>query len=223
MASPAVDGRPQRSVLTFGRVDRARITVRYQVGPEGPAYQQFLLDLPLPEADASGAQVTGYETRILAALEPLLSAGRVEPWEYALHQHCWHTSHGEAAGALGLELMLITGGMEAATFEEAKEAVRGSFGEVLADLGVPGAGPTSRDDAVRIARDAVAEAYDTDVDALALTTEEHQPDADAWTVGLRTIGADEYDVVVGLVAGYAGSLGLRHVDRSEVSDSVGSE
>jgi hypothetical protein len=42
-------------------------------------------------------------------------------------------------------------------------------------------------------------------------------------VGLRSTAGDEYDVVVGLVDGYAGSVRVRHEERIEVFDSVGSE
>ena len=40
---------------------------------------------------------------------------------------------------------------------------------------------------------------------------------------LRTTSGDGYDVVVGLVDGYAGSVRVRHEGRIEVFDSVGSE
>ena len=37
---------------------------------------------------------------------------------------------------------------------------------------------------------------------------------------LRTTGGDEYDVVVGLVDGYAGSVRVQHAARIEVFDSA---
>jgi hypothetical protein len=49
----------------------------------------------------------------------------------------------------------------------------------------------------------------------------HHPAANSWTVGLRTTTRESYDVVVGLVEGYAGSVRVRHQERIEASDSVG--
>jgi hypothetical protein len=62
-----------------------------------------------------------------------------------------------------------------------------------------------------------------DPDELSLNAEEHHPSENSWAVGLRTPAGDEYDVVVGLVDGYAGSVRVRHGERIEVSDSVGFE
>ena len=66
-------------------------------------------------------------------------------------------------------------------------------------------------------------AYGLDPDTLTLSAEEHHRAANSWTVGLRTTMGDEYDVVVGLVDGYAGSVRIRHGRRTEIFDSVGSE
>jgi hypothetical protein len=42
-------------------------------------------------------------------------------------------------------------------------------------------------------------------------------------VRLRTAAGEEYEVVVGFVDGYAGSVRVQHEQRIEVSDSIGSE
>jgi hypothetical protein len=49
MGTHAVDS--SRPLLTFGRVDLVRIQVGYRASPEDRVYQQFLLDLSVPEAD----------------------------------------------------------------------------------------------------------------------------------------------------------------------------
>ncbi len=98
-----------------------------------------------------------------------------------------------------------------------------AFHDLLTVAERPASSPTSRDAAVLQARRSVAAAYDEDPDALSLSSEEHRPSENAWTVGLRTTGGDEYDVVVGLVDGYERSVRVRHTERIEVSDSVGSE
>ena len=56
-----------------------------------------------------------------------------------------------------------------------------------------------------------------------LNVEEHRPAENSWTIGLRATAADQYEVVVGFVDGYAGSVRVRHDRRIEVSDSIGSE
>jgi hypothetical protein len=58
---------------------------------------------------------------------------------------------------------------------------------------------------------------------LSLRAEEHHPGENSWSVGLRTEAGDEYDVVVGFVDGYAGSVRVWHEGRIEVSDSLGAE
>ena len=69
----------------------------------------------------------------------------------------------------------------------------------------------------------LATAFGLDPDTLTLSAEEHHRAANSWTVGLRTTTGDEYDVVVGFVDGYAGSVRIRHGRRTEIFDSVGSE
>ena len=81
MSSGAVDGRSSRRVLTFGRVDFLRVQVGYRVGPEGPAYEHFLLDLPVPEPDRDGAPGLD-EDRLLAALDPVVFVGADAPRHY---------------------------------------------------------------------------------------------------------------------------------------------
>src|SRR5690242_9577884 len=70
----AVDEPPVRSVLTLGRVDVVRIQVGYRARPDGPAYQQFLLDVPVPRTDADDADPVDQD-RVLSALEPALYVG----------------------------------------------------------------------------------------------------------------------------------------------------
>ena len=89
--------------------------------------------------------------------------------------------------------------------------------------GQPEPTPTSRDAAILRARRAAATAYAVDPDTLSLSAEEHHPTENSWTFKLRTTAGDAYEVVVGFVDGYAGSVRVRHEQRIEVSDSIGSE
>jgi len=89
--------------------------------------------------------------------------------------------------------------------------------------GQPEPTPTSRDAAILRARRGAATAYAVDPDTLSLSAEEHHPTENSWTFKLRTTAEDAYEVVVGFVDGYAGSVRVQHEQRIEVSDSIGSE
>jgi hypothetical protein len=223
MASHTADQHASRPLLTLGRVDRVQVQVGYRATPDGPAYQQFLLDLPVPEADNAGAQDALDERRVLAALEPVLYVGDDAPRHYSLHQHRWHTSWGPSPGGLDIGVLVTTGTRTAAVVEASYRAVTRAFRELLEAAGPPDSTPISRDAAVLRARRSVATAYALDPDALSLSAEEHHAAENSWTVGLRTIDGDEYDAVVGLVDGYAGSVRVLHEERFEAFDSVGAE
>lgn len=223
MASNAADDRSSRPLLTLGRVDRVRVQVGYRVRPDGPAYQQFLLDLPVPGADGAGDGQGLDEPVLLAALEPVLYAGADAPRHYSVHQHRWHTSWGPSPGALDVGILVTTGTRTTAVTEAAQQSVTRAFRDLLGIAGAPEPSPTSRDAAVLRARRSVAAAYALDPDALSLSAEEHHPATNSWVVGLRSAAGDRYAVVVGLVDGYAGSVRVRHEARSEVFDAVGSE
>ena len=108
MASDAVgEHSSRRPLLTLGRVDRVRVQVGYRARPDGPAYEQFLLDVPVPETAGVAEQLD--ESRVLAALEPVLYAGAGPARHYSLHQHRWHTSWGSSPGALEIGLLVTTG------------------------------------------------------------------------------------------------------------------
>jgi hypothetical protein len=223
MASDDVRERSPRPLLTLGRVDLLRVQVGYRARPDGPAYQQFMIDLPVSEADSARDQDAFDESRVLAALEPVLYADAGAPRHYSLHSHRWHTSWGPSPGALDLGLLVTTGTRTAAISDAWQHGVTRAFRELLEMAGRPEPTPTSRDAAILLARRSAASAYALDPDALSLSAEEHHRAENSWTVGLRTTAGDEYDVVVGLVDGYAGSIRVRHGERSEVFDSVGSE
>jgi hypothetical protein len=220
MARDAVKG-GAGPLLTLGRLDRVRVQVGYRARPDGPAHQQFLLDLPLPEAAAG--QEAFDETRVLAALEPVLFVDATAPRHYSLHQHRWHTSWGPSPGALDVGLLVTTGSRSTALSETPLVGVTRAFRDLLDLVGRPQPTPTSRDAAVLQARRGAATAYALDPETLSLSAEEHHPSANSWEVALRSAAGDEYDVLVGVVDGYAGSVRVRHVDRIEVFDAVGSE
>ena len=98
-----------------------------------------------------------------------------------------------------------------------------AFRDLMELAGQPEPTPTSRDAAILRARRGAATAYAVDPDTLSLSAEEHHPTENSWTVRLRTTARDAYEVVVGFVDGYAGSVRVRHEQRIEVSDSIGSE
>jgi len=218
MATDAVDEPSPRPLLTLGRVHRLRVQVGYRARPDGPAYQQFLLDVAVAEA-----RDTLDESHVLAALEPVLYAGTHAARHYSLHQHRWHTSWGPSPNALEIGLLVTTGTKTAAASEASVDGVARAFHDLLEIVGPPEPVATSRDAAIQRSRHAAATAYAVEPDALQLTKEEHHPAENSWRVGLRTAAADEYDIVVGLVDGYAGSVRVRHASRIEVHDSVGSE
>jgi len=222
MTSQAVDS--SRPLLTLGRVDLVRVQVGYRASPDDRAYQQFLLDLSVREADSAHDQDAFDERPILAALEPVLYAGAEVPRHYSLHQHRWHTSWGASPGALEIGLLVTTGTRTtAAVSEAAHEGVTRAFRDLMEVAGRPEPTPTSRDAAILRARRGAATAYAVDPDALSLSAEEHHPAENAWTLRLRTTPGHEYDVVVGFVDGYAGSVWVRHEQGIEASDSIGSE
>ena len=215
MTSPSVD--PPRRLLTLGRVDRVRVQVGFRAGPEDRPYQQFLLDLSVPEAAFD-------ERQALAALEPVLYAGSEAPRHYSLHQHRWHTSWGLSPGALDIGLLVTTGTRTTAAISQAShDSVTRAFRDLMEVAGRPQPTPTSRAAAIVRARRGAAAAYGVDPDAMSLSAEEHYPAENSWTVRLRTTAGDVYEVVVGIVDGYAGSVRVRHEHRLEVSDSIGSE
>lgn len=223
MATPAAADPPTGPLLTLGRVHRVRVQVGYRASPDGPAYQQFLLDLPVPEPGSDVGRGVLDESRLLAALEPALFAGAARPRHYSLHQHRWHTSWGASPGALEIGLLVTTGTRVAALSDAAQEGATRAFRGLLELAGGPSPSPISRDAAVQRAVQSAAAAYGLDPTTLSLSAEEHHPAQGSWTVGLRTTTGEEYDVVVGLVGGYAESVRVRHSAGTEVIDSVGAE
>jgi hypothetical protein len=222
MASHPVDS--TQRLLTLGRVDRVRVQVGFRARPDDRPYQQFLLDLSVPESDSTGEHDAFDERRALAALEPVLYAGAEAPRHYSLHQHRWHTSWGASPGALELGLLVTTGPLTTAAISAAShDSVTRAFHDLMEVAGRSPSTPTSRDAAILRARRGAATAYALDPDAMSLSAEEHHPAENSWTVGLRTTAGDQYEVVVGFVDGYAGSVRVRHERRTEVSDSIGSE
>jgi hypothetical protein len=223
MTNHAVDS--SHPLLTLGRVDLIRVQVGYRSSPDDRAYQQFLLDLTVPEADSAHDQDAFDERLALAALEPVLYAGAAAPRHYSLHQHRWHTSWGASPGALEFGLLVTSGTRKpaAAVSVASHEGVMRAFRDLMEVAGQPEPTSTSRDAAILRARRGAATAYAVDPDALSLSAEEHHPAENSWTLRLRGSAGDEYEVVVGFVDGYAGSVWVRHEQRIEVHDSIGSE
>jgi hypothetical protein len=222
MGTDAVD--PSRPMLTFGRVDLVRVQVGYRAGPEDPAHQQFLLDLPVLESANARDRDAFDERLVLGALESVLHAGADAPRHYSLHQHRSHTSWGASPGAMDIGLLVTTvTRTTAATSEALLDGVTHAFRELMEVAGRPEPTPTSRDAAILRARRGAATAYAVDPDRLSLSAEEHHPSENSWTFMLRTTADDAYEVVVGFVDGYAGSVLVRHEERIEVSDSIGAE
>ncbi len=221
MATDAGD-RPstRRPLLTLGAVHRLRVQVGYRARPDGPAHQQFLLDVPVP---GLVAQEAFDGARVLAALEPVVYAGADTPRHYSIHEHRWHTSWGPSPGAVEIGVLVTTGSRSEAVSEAPVDGVTRAFRDLLELVGRPRPVPTSRDAAIQRARDAAATAYAVEAGALSLSTEEHHLATGSWRLRLRTTSGDGYDVVVGLVDAYIGSVRVRHAGRTEVYDSVGSE
>jgi hypothetical protein len=222
MGTHAVDS--SRPLLTFGRVDLVRVQVGYRASPEDLAYQQFLLDLSVLEAINARDRDAFDERLALSALEKVLYAGADAPRRYSLHQHRWHTSWGASPGAMEIGLLVTTGTRATAASSEAPlDGVIRAFRDLMEMAGQPQPTPTSRDAAILRAQRGAATAYAVDPDTLSLSAEEHYPTANSWAFKLRTTAGDAYEVVVGFVDGYAGSVRVRHEQRIEVSDSIGSE
>lgn len=222
MASDPVDS--TRPLLTLGRVDLIRVQVGFRTSHEDRAHQQFLLELSVPEAASGGGRSSFDERLVLAALEPVLLADGGSPRHYSLHQHRWHRSWGESPSALELDLEVTTGTRAtAAASTSLEDGVTLAFRSLMEVAGQPDPTPTVRDAAILRARHGVATAYAVATDALSLSVEEHHPADNSWTIGLRSATGDEYDVLVGFVDGYAGSVRVRHDQRIEASDSIGNE
>lgn len=221
MTSHAADEGSPGPLLTLGRVDRVRVQVGYRASPEDPAYDQFLLDVAVPEADVGDPRDAVDERRILAALEPVLYVDTEAPRHYSLNQHRWHTSWGASPAAMEIGLLVTTGVRSAAVSEAALDSVTSAFRDLLrlADPSQPT--PASREAALLRARRSAATAFALDADALTVSTEMHDPSANSWRVGLRTTTGESYDVVVGFLDGYAGSVHVRHQEPMEALDSLG--
>ena len=222
MASDEVDS--SRPLLTLGQVDLMRVQIGYRPSPDEPAYLQFLLDLAVAEVHSASDRGGFDEQLALAALEPALYASAGAPRHYSLHQHRWHSSWGASPGALELGLLVTTGATATAAVRAALQgSATRAFRGLIDVVGRPDAVPTSRDAAIRRARRGAATAYSVDPDALLLKAEEHHAAENSWTVSLGTEPGEEYEVVVGFVDGYAGSVRVWHDRRIEVSDSIGAE
>ncbi|RYP86304.1 hypothetical protein EKO23_10155 [Nocardioides guangzhouensis] len=222
MASDAVDS--SRSLLTLGQVDLVRVQVGYRANPDDLPFVQFLLDLSVPETHGVHDE-GGFDERLaVAALEPALYVGSGAPRHYSLHQHRWHSSWGASPGALELGLLVTTGtGPTAPVRVAVEDSVTCAFRGLMAVVGEPAASVTSRDAAIRRARRGAATAYSVDPEALTLRAEEHHPAENSWTISVATELGEEYEVVVGLVDGHAGSVRVWRERPIEVTDSLGAE
>lgn len=220
MGTHGVDS--SRPLLTFGRVDMVRVQVGYRVGPEDLAHQQFLLDLSIPEAVETRDRDVFDERLALRALESALYAGADVPSHYSLHQHRRHTSWGASPGVMEIGLLVTTGTKTtAASSGGPLDGVSRAFRELMEVAGQPEPTPTSRDAALLRARRGAETAFAVEPDTLSLSAEEHHPSENCWTFTFRAPPADAYEVVVGFVDGYAGSVRVRHEQQIEVSDSIG--
>jgi hypothetical protein len=216
MAMHQAAARSTRPLLTLGRIDRIWIQVGFRMTPTAQAYEQFLLDLTL---DEERSQLE--EAAVVSALEPILYAGDGPPRHYSLHQHRWSTSWGPSPGALELGLLITTS--HRSRRDTDSTVVGEAFRALLGLAGLSATEPITRDAAVVGARRAAEAAYGIDQGARRLTFEMHDVDARAWRIGLRDQISGEYDVVVGLVDGYARAIRVRHEAGVEVVDSVGSD
>jgi hypothetical protein len=222
MASPAVGDRSSESLLRLGPVSRVRVQVGYRDRPDGSPYEQFLLDLPLPEEDIPPGDSFD-ERPYLAALDPVVRAGHDVPRHYSLHVHRWHTTWGPNTGAFEIGVTVTAGRRAPGMARAAADAVLEAFRALLDLAGRPETPALTRDAAIVGARHGVAGAYGVDAETLSLTAEEHHAARQAWSLGLRTADLDRYSVLVGLVDGFAGSVHVRHERPPEVIDSVGTE
>jgi hypothetical protein len=215
MASAATGDRLPPPLLSLGRIDRLRVQVGFRRRPTGPPYEQFLLDCPV--SDDIGAAVD--EAGVLAALERILHTGDDAPPHYSVHQHRWHTSWGASPGALEIGLTVTLPAVDPARLD----AVSSAFRQLLSVAGeVPGT-PTPRDQAIVRARASITAAYSVDAEALSLNSEEHHAAENAWNLELHSKRGEEFEVVVGFVEGYVGSVRARRRSAAEVVDSIGSE
>jgi hypothetical protein len=221
MTSPAVNDGSARPLLTLGTLDRVRVQVGYRPSPEDPAYEHFLLDLSVPDALGVDGHDPLDERGVLAALEPVLYIGAAAPRHYSLHQHRWHTSWGLSPATLEIGLLVTTGRRTAAVAEAAHDSTTRAFRDLLALADPREPAPTAREAAILQARRSTATAFAVALEALTVSTEMHHPAENSWRVGLRTSAGENFDVVVGLVDGYAGSVRVRHQERVEAFDSVG--
>lgn len=204
---------------TFGGVHELRVRVGYRRRADGSAFQQYLLDLPVHDEDERPFE----DARVLATLGPVLYAGADAPRHHVLHQQRWHTSWGASPDRVEVSLLVTTATPTSEVVKAMDDAVIHAFRDLMELTGRPKAEPLSRDDALRRARHSAATAYEVDPDSLWLGAEQHHPDEDSWTVGLRTDEGEQYDVRLGFVDGYAGSARVVHARPIEVSDSLGSE
>lgn len=201
----------------FGGVRQLRVQVGYRPRSDGSALQQYLLDLPVEDEGEHPFD----DARVLAILGPVLHAGADAPRHYVLHQQRWHTSWRTSPDRVEICLLVTTAASDVVKARD--DAVLHAFRDLMELIGRPESEPLSRDDALRRARHSAATAYQVDPDSLWLGAEEHHPDEDSWTVGLRTDEGEQYDVHLGFVDGYAGSARVVHARPIEVSDSLGSE
>ena len=129
---------PPDRLLTLGRVDWVRVQVGFRASPDDRPYQQFLLDLSVPEADSARANDAFDERQALALLEPVLYAGAKAPRHYSLHQHRWHTSWGVSPGAVDIGLLVTTGTRTTAAIVEAShDSVTRAFHDLMEVAGPP--------------------------------------------------------------------------------------
>jgi hypothetical protein len=215
MASAAAGDRLPPPLLSLGRIDRLQVQVGFRRRPTGTPYEQLLLDCPVSED--IGAAVD--EARVLAALERILHTGAGAPPHYSVHQHRWHTSWGASPGALEIGLTGTLPAVEPARLD----AVCSAFRELLSLAGEGPGAPTSRDQAIVRARTSTQAAYAVDADALSLNSEEHHAADNLWSLEMHSGRGEVFDVVVGLVDGYVGSVRARRRSAAEVVDSIGSE
>ncbi|WP_067433359.1 hypothetical protein [Nocardioides jensenii] len=211
-------------LLTFGPVELVRVQVGYRADPEDAAQEQFLLDLTVPKSGSADGQGAFDEHRALRALEPALLAGTDAPRHHSLHQHRSHTSWGASPGVLELGLLVTTGTEPRAAGSQARlDGVTRAFRDLMELTGRSEQMPTTRDAAFVRARRAAATAYAVDSERLSLGAEEHHAAENVWAFTFRAPAGDAFEVRVGFVDGYAGSVWVRHERQHEVSDSIGSE
>lgn len=221
MTSPAAPFSVRGLRLKLGEVSRVHVQVSYRELPEVPAHEQYLVDVSLPERYQPDGGFD--EEPFLDALQPAVFLGGDIARHYSLHVHRWHTSWGASTGIYEIGLTVTTGPRTPESPSATQDAVRDAFRALLDLSPVPRARVDSRDEAVGRARRSVAAVHGFDAESLSLTSEQHDPDRDTWSVGLRAGSANEqYAVVVGFVDGFAGSVHLRATNR-EVIDSVGVE